>query len=377
MVTYDDIVLNWLIPFFLFLYAIWILLSFAVKKKKIIAGKATPELKATILICARNEALNLKKFLPLWLRQQYNHLEVLVINHQSSDESEEILAHYATIYPQLRFYHVGKEINQFKDKKQALYEGFRLATGDVILFTDADCAPSGDKWASTIMEYFRETTVEIVTGWSPMHTGSSFLDAIIQFETTNTFYLMDIFNNLGFPFMAVGRNMAIRKRLVKETYWEKYRDIGFGDDDLLVKEYGKSNNMIVCCKPEATVYSSPKRSWKEWIIQKIRHQKAGIYYSKAMLGRLTAYHTLIFMRLALLFLLIPCIIENYILIYLPMLILILSWIQYQSLNKLTRMGLGFGKYFLTQQFMIIYYFLFPILALVYRKQIWKRNTPYQ
>jgi cellulose synthase/poly-beta-1,6-N-acetylglucosamine synthase-like glycosyltransferase len=373
----DKFLLYFLLPGFLFLYTSWILLSILASNKKTLLGTTSPELKATILICARNEALNLKKFLPSWLQQQYKNFEVLVINHQSDDESEEILQDYAKIYPQLRYYNVGKGKNIFKDKKQALYEGFRLAAGDVILLTDADCSPSANEWVSTMMQYFTDTNVEIVAGWAPMHSGSGLLDTTIRFETANTFYLMDLFSHLGFPFMAIGRNMAIRKSSVKESYWEKYRNIGFGDDDMLVQEYGRSDNMIICSKPEAAVYSIPKKSWREWVIQKIRHQKAGFHYNKVILFGMAAYHTLIFMRLAILFLLFPCIIKNYTLIYFLLLILILSWIQYKSLKKITRIGLGFGKYFLMQQLMIIYYFLFPILTLVYKNQIWKRNTLYQ
>lgn len=377
MISYDTLVLYFLVPIFSLLYFGWIVLSVVTTQKEITQKETSGYIKATILICAKNEALSLKKFLPLFLHQQYPDLEILVINHQSEDNSEQILQDFKKSYPQLNFINLGKDSNQYIDKKQALYEGFKSASGDIILMSDADCAPSSDTWAATMIEYFKDNKVSIVAGWAPMNVGESFLDNIIQFETANTFYLMNIFNNMGKPFMATGRNMAIRKSLVQEAYWEKYKNIGYGDDDMLVKEYARAGNMIVCSQPEGVVFSEPKKNWKDWWIQKVRHQKAGIHYDKGVLVALALYHSLFLMRLLVLFLLIPCVIKNYILIYLPVLIIILSWIQFRTLENITRKGIGFSKYFMLQHLMIIYYFVFPIVAFFYKKNIWQRNTPYQ
>jgi cellulose synthase/poly-beta-1,6-N-acetylglucosamine synthase-like glycosyltransferase len=45
----------------------------------------------SVIICARNEAENLKKFLPSVLEQKYPDYEVIVVNDCSEDNSDEIL----------------------------------------------------------------------------------------------------------------------------------------------------------------------------------------------------------------------------------------------------------------------------------------------
>jgi len=59
--------------------------------------------KVSIVICGKNEAQNIGKFLPLVLAQQYMHndWELLFINDASSDNSTAILEQLQQQYPQL------------------------------------------------------------------------------------------------------------------------------------------------------------------------------------------------------------------------------------------------------------------------------------
>ncbi|NJL75851.1 MAG: glycosyltransferase [Saprospiraceae bacterium] len=48
----------------------------------------------SIIICAKNEAENLKKNLPHILNQNYPFFEVIVVNDNSSDETEKIILEF-------------------------------------------------------------------------------------------------------------------------------------------------------------------------------------------------------------------------------------------------------------------------------------------
>ena len=48
----------------------------------------------SIIICARNEAENLKNFLPSVLEQDYPDFEVIVVNDCSEDNTYEVLGEY-------------------------------------------------------------------------------------------------------------------------------------------------------------------------------------------------------------------------------------------------------------------------------------------
>src|SRR5210317_355208 len=57
---------------------------------------------ASVIICAKNEAENLKNFLPSVLEQEYPEFEVIVVNDCSEDDTEDILKSFEKDYPHLR-----------------------------------------------------------------------------------------------------------------------------------------------------------------------------------------------------------------------------------------------------------------------------------
>ena len=56
----------------------------------------------SIIIAARNESENLYQYLPIILDQDYPEFEVIVINHQSIDDSKYVLGAYEEQYKNLR-----------------------------------------------------------------------------------------------------------------------------------------------------------------------------------------------------------------------------------------------------------------------------------
>ena len=56
----------------------------------------------SVIICARNEQENLKKFLPSVLEQDYPDYEVVVVNDCSDDDSFEVLGEFLKKYPNLK-----------------------------------------------------------------------------------------------------------------------------------------------------------------------------------------------------------------------------------------------------------------------------------
>ena len=61
----------------------------AVRKEEVHFSRELPPL--SVILCARNEAENLRKILPAILEQDYPQFEVIVINDASTDETEDIL----------------------------------------------------------------------------------------------------------------------------------------------------------------------------------------------------------------------------------------------------------------------------------------------
>lgn len=75
----------------------------------------------SVVICARNEAENLEKNLPLILSQHYDCFEVIVVNDNSSDNSLEILLEFQLKFD--NFTVVNLQQATLPGKKEALSAG--------------------------------------------------------------------------------------------------------------------------------------------------------------------------------------------------------------------------------------------------------------
>ena len=97
----------------------------------------------SVIICAKNEEINLKRFLPLVLEQKYPDFEVIVVNDCSDDSTADILDEFEKIYTNLKISTIKKDPIFSHGKKLALTIGIKAARHEHLIFTDADCYPDG------------------------------------------------------------------------------------------------------------------------------------------------------------------------------------------------------------------------------------------
>jgi glycosyltransferase involved in cell wall biosynthesis len=97
-----------------------------------------PEPRVSVIIPARNEERNLREALASILRQDYGAFEVIAVNDRSMDQTGVILNGMAREDPRLRVLHVTELPSGWLGKNFALYRGAQRASGDLLLFTDAD-----------------------------------------------------------------------------------------------------------------------------------------------------------------------------------------------------------------------------------------------
>lgn len=142
------------------------------------AGKANTPSKlgvhkkpVSVIICARNEAENLKKNLPSILRQHYDCFEVIVVNDNSSDNSLEILLEFQFKFD--NFTVVNLQQATLPGKKEALSAGIKQSRFDIVLLTDADCRPSSEYWIEKMQEAINDP-IEIGLGHGPFFLKKAF-----------------------------------------------------------------------------------------------------------------------------------------------------------------------------------------------------------
>ncbi|MFQ5818039.1 MAG: glycosyltransferase [Terriglobia bacterium] len=92
----------------------------------------------SILVAARDEAAKLPQALPTLLAQDYPRYEVIVVNDRSRDATPQILDDFARTHKNLKVVHLAELPPGWLGKPHALAAADQYATGDWLVFTDAD-----------------------------------------------------------------------------------------------------------------------------------------------------------------------------------------------------------------------------------------------
>jgi len=116
-------------------------------------------LSASIVVAARNEERNIRAALQSLLALNYPHLQVIVVNDRSDDETGTILDEMAACNPRLEIVHITNLPDGWLGKNHALWKGSQQADGDLLLFTDADVVMTPDTLARAI-SYLQQENID-------------------------------------------------------------------------------------------------------------------------------------------------------------------------------------------------------------------------
>lgn len=274
------LVFSALIRFCYCIFFLFPLLRKAGKQSVIIQhNKEVTPVPISVLICARNEASNLKQYLPKVLMQQYPLFEVVVVNDASEDDTIEVLNELKNKHPQLKVVSISPSEKKGAGKRQALQKAIETASYPYFLLTDADCFPASPLWIERMSAHFH-LGKQIVLGYGPYIEGKGFLNKLVSYETLHTALRYFSFANAGIPYMGVGRNLGYTKHLFESAGgFKEQMHLVSGDDDLLVNKAATRDNTAIEIHGDAFCYSQAPSGWKEWYRQKARHLGVGKYYS--------------------------------------------------------------------------------------------------
>lgn len=238
-----------------------------------------PKTPVSVIICAKNEAENLKAFLPSVVHQDYENFEIVLINDGSHDETLGIMEAFSKEHQNIKIVNVVPVETFWGNKKYPLTLGIKAAKHNILLFTDADCKPVSKYWIKEMVSNFNSDT-SIVLGYGGYSkVKNSLLNKLIRFETVHTAMSYLSFAKIGMPYMGVGRNLAYTKtQFFKVNGFMKHMRIRSGDDDLFVNEAATPSNTRICISKDSFTISSPKTSFRDWFKQKRRHISTAKHY---------------------------------------------------------------------------------------------------
>lgn len=233
----------------------------------------------SVVVCARDEDKNLARYLPAVLAQDYptTH-EVIVVNDNSLDDSKYVLEELQKDCKKLQVVALTQEAKLIAGKKYPLSIGIKEAKHEILLLTDADCAPASNHWLHKMQDAFVDG-VEVVLGYGAYQKEPGFLNKAIRFETFHTALQYFGYALAGKPYMGVGRNLAYRRSLFfRNKGFSSINYLPSGDDDLFVNQVANKRNTAVVLDKDSFTVSAPKTTWKDWMRQKSRHYSTGKFY---------------------------------------------------------------------------------------------------
>lgn len=259
----------------------------------------------SVVICAHNERHNLERYLPEIMSQDYDDFEVVVVNDCSDDDTEELLVELSRLNPALKVVHLRQSLNFFRSKKFPLSMGIKSAKNEVLLLTDADCAPAGRNWISEMIAPYRQSDTEVVLGYGPYRRKPGLLNLLIRFDTLQIAMQYLSYALAGKAYMGVGRNLSYKKSLfLKNKGFISHYNIPSGDDDLFISQVAVKKNCRIVISDASRTFSEAKPYFGAWFRQKRRHLSTGVLYklsTRFLLGTYVQAQWLFYAGVALLF----------------------------------------------------------------------------
>jgi cellulose synthase/poly-beta-1,6-N-acetylglucosamine synthase-like glycosyltransferase len=256
-------------------FSIIILFSIGLRKKyPRINYKDLPQ--ATIIVAARNEEKNIYNCLVSLNNLTYpkENLEIIIVDDFSEDRTGNIIDEFIKDKPQFKKITPDKN-SLLKGKVNAVASAVKIASGEIILLTDADCEVTGT-WAVTLASHYNKD-VGVVNGFTIINHNNMF-SAIQGIDLVFLLSAASGTINLEYPVSSIGNNMSFRK----EAYLEigGYENLPFSVTEDFVLLHGisglKKYKIIYPLLKESLVISKPCAGLKELISQKKRWGRGGV-----------------------------------------------------------------------------------------------------
>jgi len=261
-----------LLIFFTILYSLQILLYTVAAWKSHYSFDRSYRPSVAIIIAARNEEQNIGRCLESMVRLSYPQdlLEIVVVDDRSIDGTREVVNRYAKLYPRVTIVTTSPDDGNLRGKTNAVAHGIEASTGDIIMFTDADCTvPEG--WVEETVKYYEKDKVGIVAGFTSLNARNCF-GAMQAIDWFALFSVAAAMIRLRFPVTAVGNNLSVRRSAYEAV--GGYRSIPFSvTEDYALFHAVTAHTEYVSrfpMDPATVVRSEPCETWKDLYLQKKR-----------------------------------------------------------------------------------------------------------
>ncbi|MDY0342719.1 MAG: glycosyltransferase [Lentimicrobium sp.] len=239
-----------------------------------LSGLYSGSAQVSVIIAARNEAVNIESCLNSLSHQDYpfSAFEIIVIDDHSEDETAQIVEAFGSRHPQMQLRLMAS--GDVFGKKAALRKGAELAKGSILLTTDADCI-CGPFWISQMAGMLSQDDKMLVSGPVMFKENRGAFGFFQQIEFASLIASGAGAIGSGKPMLCNGANMGYRKAArfnINEAELQPH--LASGDDVFLLQafatEYGpdkigflksEAAMVLTSAAPDLTTFWQQRLRW--------------------------------------------------------------------------------------------------------------------
>lgn len=252
--------------------------------------------RVSIIVPSRNEENNIINLLSDLINQNYSKdfFEIIVADDNSSDNTPLIADYFISQHPEwkIKLIKVAEDHPNSAFKKKAISHAIQASLGDLIITTDADCRV-GEKWLTTIVDFYESEKPRMIVGPVSFHNEISFFEKMQTVEFLSLIAITAGAIRIGKPIMCNGANLAYERSAFEEVGGFGDDLFSSGDDVFLLlkmkKKFG-SNSVSFLKNLDAVVFTEAKKNLREFFHQRTRWASKNKGYDiKILLVSFTVY----------------------------------------------------------------------------------------
>lgn len=241
-----------------------------------------PNSSVSVIVAAKDEERYIQELLDSLAAQTLPSFQIVLMDDRSTDSTGRIMERFrGRLGERVKVLRNEREPSVRNPKQFALDIASKAASGEILLFTDADCLlPPG--WAEGLLAYFDDPRVGVVFGQISLRSSARFLERFQAFDQP----LIHQWNcgtaGLGMPGSAFGNNLACRRRVLEEAGGF----LGLGDtlteDAALVSAAAKRGWRVrVATSPRTRIITRPQPTWRSFLNQHLRWNTGAFFHREA------------------------------------------------------------------------------------------------
>lgn len=203
--------------------------------------------------------------LPLFLAQNYDEYEVVLVYVGQDADFYEDLVHLRQSYPLITTTKIHLDPRFPISRKMALNVGIKSARYEHLVFSSTDACPQTDRWLSLMAKGFMRG--EVVLGYCGVERGRGLLN-----YTMRTWRLMHSVDWLARavrsrPYRGTLHNMGFTKRIYFAVNGFGNLNMNIGEDDLFLQQIMTAQNVSVILSPRASLREKVWGGMSWWLGQ--------------------------------------------------------------------------------------------------------------